>query len=372
MTAGKTRGDLMNNNHSEQPASGQPIRTRRGCLGWLGRIAIGALALLAIALIAGAIYQSASSASDLAKYPPPGQMIGVGGHRLHLNCSGEGAPTVILEAGASSVSLGWYRIQTEVAKFARVCSYDRAGFGWSDPVSGGRPPDQVAEELHALLAAANVTGPYVLVGHSAGGLYVRAYAAQYPSDVAGMVLVDSSSEGQAARFPPEVRQMSDSQTTQIQICQALSPFGLIRMLRILDAAAPESSGPGEVRAAALSTMYRTSYCGAAVEELQALAPTMNESKPARGLGDLPLIVLTAGVTAEQQYAQLPESARSLITLDMLAQVSEAHQEMQLELVALSTRGKQVIATESGHSIQWDQPDLVIDAIHEVVDQVRGD
>ena len=148
----------------------KPAPKRRGCLGCLGRGAIGLVAILAIAIVAGAIYQSASSASDSKNYPPPGQLYDVGDNKLHLYCTGEGSPTVILEAGAGSPSLAWFLVQEKVAEFTRVCSYDRAGFGWSEPASGLLSTHQVAANLHGLLEAAGVPGPYVLVGHSAGGV----------------------------------------------------------------------------------------------------------------------------------------------------------------------------------------------------------
>ena len=130
---------------------------RRGCL---GRVAVGLLVFLIIALAAGAIYQAVASASDLKRYPPPGELYDVGDYRLHLYCTGEGSPTVVLEAGAASSELSWYLVQKEVAGFTRVCAYDRAGFGWSDPASGPLLPAQVAEDLHKLLTAADVPGPY--------------------------------------------------------------------------------------------------------------------------------------------------------------------------------------------------------------------
>jgi len=146
----------------------------------------------------------------------------------------------------------------------------------------------------------------------------------------------------------------------------------VRLMRILDALAPESSGPADVRAAAAATLYQTPYCQAASEEMQALAAVTGRPGTPAALGDLPLIVLTAGMTAEEEYAQLPESVRSMVSLDLLAKVYAAHQEAQRGLAGLSTRGKQVIATESGHYIQWDQPELVIDAVRDVMDEVRGE
>lgn len=199
---------------------------RRGCLGCLGRGLIRLLALLIVLMVAGSIYQSVASASDLKKYPPPGKLYDVGEYRLHLYCTGEGSPTVILEAGAGSPGLGWYFVQMEVEKFTRVCSYDRPGFGWSKPALGPLSRDEVATTLHQLLEAADVPGPYILVGHSAGGEYIRAHAKQYATEVIGMVFVDSSHESDALRYPPEFLESRKSQTAMMRLCQVLSPLGV--------------------------------------------------------------------------------------------------------------------------------------------------
>jgi pimeloyl-ACP methyl ester carboxylesterase len=123
---------------------------------------------------------------------------------LHINCLGQGSPTVILESGLANMSADWANVQPLVAKGTRVCAYDRAGIAWSDPGPQPRDPGQIAGELHTLLGRAGIAGPYVLVGQSFGGLYVRMYAARYPDEVAGMVLVDASHPDMWQRLPAEV------------------------------------------------------------------------------------------------------------------------------------------------------------------------
>ena len=156
------------------------------------------IGLVALAVI-GAIYQAFGTEIYRRIYPPPGELVDVGGHSLHINCVGEGSPTVILESGSGANSVDWANIQPEVANTTRVCAYDRAGSGWSEPSPEPRDPQQIAGELHTLLGNAGIDGPYVLVGHSFGGLYVRMYAELYPNEVEGMVLVDSSHPEQSAR-----------------------------------------------------------------------------------------------------------------------------------------------------------------------------
>jgi pimeloyl-ACP methyl ester carboxylesterase len=174
--------------------------TRRAMTGrarWLLYPVIGALAVSAV----GGIVESIALTRDEGRYPMPGASYDVGGHRLHLNCTGTGSPTVVLENGLSETSSLWNAITTEVAKTTRVCAYDRAGQGWSDDVDGPQDGLAVAADLHALLARAGEPGPYVLAGHSIGGTMAMTYAARYPSQVAGLVLLDSSSPYQFTDQP---------------------------------------------------------------------------------------------------------------------------------------------------------------------------
>jgi pimeloyl-ACP methyl ester carboxylesterase len=194
-----------------------PTRRARGWMLWLGGI-VGGLLLL---LLAGAIYESLSEAADARAYPPPGQTVDVGGHRLHINCTGTGSPTVVIDAGLGDWSTSWGFVQPEVAKVTRVCTYDRAGMGWSEPGPLPRVASQFAKELHALLHNANIPGPYILVGHSLGGLPVRMFTHDYPSEVAGVVLIDSMHPGQSTYA---------TQTRALSLLSVLARFGIVRLL----------------------------------------------------------------------------------------------------------------------------------------------
>ena len=168
-------------------------RTRR----WLLYPLLVALALVSI----GGGYETVRGSIDATAHPMPGRLIDVGGHRLHLYCTGAGSPTVVLEPGLGGTSLDMAGIATAVARDSRVCVYDRAGRGWSDAADGPQDAAQTAADLQTLLDRAHIPGPYVLAGHSFGGLYVLTFAAQYPDQVAGMVLLDSTAPA-SAQTPP--------------------------------------------------------------------------------------------------------------------------------------------------------------------------
>src|SRR5215208_2717956 len=197
-------------------------RQGRGCSFWLG----ASLATLIGLMLVGYIYEPRAEAADAKAYPPPGQMVDVGGYRLHINCTGEGSPTVVIESGWGDMSASWGWVQPEVAKTTRVCTYDRAGMGWSEASPEPRVAREYAKELHTLLANANETGPYVLVGHSMGGYTVLVYAHDYPADVLGLVLVDSqdlpASDGAA---PVPAPKPSENSVTSL-----LARIGLMRLL----------------------------------------------------------------------------------------------------------------------------------------------
>jgi pimeloyl-ACP methyl ester carboxylesterase len=361
----------MNNQSNEKKVQAVPAHKRRGCLGCLGRGAILLVGLLVVILVAGAIYQAAAGASDLKNYPTTGKLYDIGDYSLHLDCTGEGSPTVVLEAGSGSPGLVWTPVQREIEKSMRVCSYDRAGYGYSESAAGPLSPLQVASDLRALLKAANVPGPYILVGHSAGGVYVRAFASQYPSEVVGMVLVDSSHEGENLILPPEWVKINKTQNTMIAIGRAMSPFGLMRLSHMFDAVIAGVTMDPQVGAAYLAATYQTRFCRSMAEEVEALANTPYQPDTPGALGDMPLIVLTADTPQELLEAQIPGYLKSTVGPEVVAKVFQANREMQQSLVGLSSQGRQIMVPNSGHMIQLEQPGVVIDAIREVLEQVNG-
>ncbi|MBI3694316.1 MAG: alpha/beta hydrolase [Acidobacteria bacterium] len=303
------------------------------------------------------------------QHPPPGQLVDVGGHALHIYCQGEGVPAVVMEAGGGSLSLTWALVQPEVARTTRVCVYDRAGFGWSDP--DPRPPtaQHMVEGLHTLLGKSAIQGPYVLVGHSMGGMLMRLYAHQHPEQVVGMVLVDSVHEEQALRFPEPVRQalsILEGQTQrQLGFFSALAAAGIIALdpSRVpVHAKLPQAVAKTHQALLASDEKFFRSLRA----EVAASTEISAEVRAAgiTTLGNMPLIVLSHG-----KSDLLPPGLH--LSSQALQQFESAWQQLQSELAALSPCGKRIVAEQSGHFIQLDQPELVIGAILQVVNGVRN-
>lgn len=249
-------------------------------------------AILALAGIGGG-YETVREAADAKAYPMPGRSIDVGGHSLHLNCTGSGSPTVLLEAGGGGMSshFGW--IAPAVARDTRVCVYDRAGRGWSEPADTARDGAQTATDLHTLLHRANVAGPYVLAGHSFGGLYALAFAARYPDEVAGMVLIDSTAPASAAepRTASPYQAGSYDPLGRVAALVSISArVGLARLYGLSDYGSLPPRSRDEARASAATAGDVRSTID---EYVQASAST-REAASLSDFADKPLVVLTAG------------------------------------------------------------------------------
>ena len=313
------------------------------------RILVGLAGLVVVLLLAGVIYQFVATKIDEYRYPAPGEMVDVGDYSMHLYCTGEGgAPTVVMDSGLGGTVLDWQLVQPEVAQFARVCTYDRAGMGWSEPGAQPRTSQQIVEELHALLGNAGVQGPYVLVGHSFGGTNVQLYASQYPNEVAGMVLDDAATEDEMLVTLTEELRGSPVWN------KILATIGVTRL--------PYTLGGETDQRTAISTHAKDIY------EVSDERTSWEESFEQRrasplSLGDKPLIVLTAGAFQVPPDAGIPQ--------EQIDSFLEAHSEFQADLPLHSQNSEQIIAEDSGHYIHWEQPDLVIDAIRRVVEAARN-
>ena len=336
---------------------------------------------LGTALLLASHARAVDSPEEASAPPPPGKRIDIGGYRLHLWSTGKGNPTVVLEAGGGGFSLHWSLVQPRVAQFTRVCSYDRAGMAWSDPGPAPRTMKQEVYELHRLLHKAGVKGPYVLVGQSYGGLLARLYAHHYRREVAGMVLVDSTDpdstlgfQGQMVRvrekakgtpIPPvqtmkssPPQPLSDEQRKQYEAYRKY--LGTPRISPPFDQLSPElqkqyvwaSFHPQPTVASPDPELWP--------DELQEMyLETQRQPYP---LGDIPLIVLAQGGKKDPAPRGFPEAEWQ--------RLSEEKQRLKEAQARLSRNGKFIVAEQSGHSIHLDQPELVTDAIRQVVEAVR--
>ena len=313
------------------------------------------------------LFGAKAKARLAAKYPAPGKLVDVGGYRLHINSQGQGGPTVVMESGNGDFSLSWSRVQCEVAKFARVCTYDRAGLGWSDRSPQPRTAHNLVEDLHTLLARSGVEPPYVLVGHSLGGPLVRLYAYEHPDQMAGMVLVDPAHEEEFLRAPEAVKRLQSKSVKMmngiLRLMQAAITTGVFALAPRLYPRQALSMVPEEARETYRGLTSADAKCVATIrEEYGAYEDHFAAIRAAHitSLGDIPLIVLSHG--KEQQIPGLPA--------EVSRELEQVAQQMHLELTAQSSKGKRIIAEQSGHYIQFDQPEQVIESIREVVEAER--
>ena len=300
---------------------------------WLGRVVV----LIIVLALLGAIYESVAEAADAKTYPPPGQLADVGDHRLHINCTGTGSPTVVIVSGLGDWSTSWGVVQPEVAKTTRVCTYDRSGLGWSDAVPLPQDAAQAAKELHTLLQNANIPEPYIMVGHSLGGFIVRLFAHDYASEVTGVVLVDSMNP----------KQVSESLSNRLALFSSLEA-GLARVgvgRLLLKLGILPSVPPGEE--AYYPLFVRPQSFQTTANEYRGLPDSAAQAAAVKSFGDLPLIVLTAKLNDNPGWP-----------------------EWQNELLQLSSNSQQLFAENSGHVIQDDEPDAAVDAILKMVELVR--
>ncbi len=282
------------------------VRARRRLHSTSARVLLyPVLTLLALASVGGGA-ETVLEAYDASHYPMAGQLIDVDGHRMHLHCSGTGSPTVVLEPGAGDMASTMAWIAPAVARDTRVCVYDRPGRGWSDPVDTPQDGARVADDLHTLLHNAHVPGPYVLAGHSFGGLYVLAYAAQYPDDVAGMVLIDSTAPTSPAPRTDAPAVRNDVLVRAAALVSIASRVGLGRLYGLTSYGELPSPAREEVRAS-IST---PATLRSSIDEFAQGSASMQEAAELSSLGHTPLFVLTAGSgSAESWFANQDKLAR---------------------------------------------------------------
>lgn len=302
------------------------------------------LLLLTFILLAASDPASSAAVSAAGEPPAPGTYVWVGDHRLHLDCQGSGSPTVVFDSGLGGSSLDWTLVQPKVASFTRACAYDRAGYAWSDPGPLPRDPEHILADLEHLLGNGSVAAPYVLVGHSLGGLIVQRFARRNPGKIAGLVLVDATHEDQFRRLEAALVAPGQARTRLL----VSAPVGY----------APHENLPEDVRRLAGAFAARAQSITAETSELEFLRRTARSAVATQGnLPDVPLVVIS------HRLKTPAASARA-------ARLEDLWMEMQLELAARTRHSSHVIAATDDHYVQLREPEIVIRAVRQVVEQYR--
>lgn len=310
------------------------------------RVVLSCLSVAAIAVAATSVW----NAFAIHTLHPPGQRYAVNGHEMRIDCAGNGSPTIILDAGLGNDGLIWGGVQPALAKTTRVCSYDRAGFGWSDALPPPRDADHIAAELHGLLTAAGIRGPIVLMGHSISGIYIRDYATRYPEQVAGLIFVDGSTplQNRNPAFSREFAGHSMDWARKLQM-QLLFIAGVPRLFG-------ECSQPFPGFDLVASKLQAEDLCrrgNAAEGEMASFDRSGEETAHTGPYGALPLLI----------FSQDPAKDSSAI--------ARAWNQMQEDLKQLSTRSRRIIARGSSHYIQIDRADLIKQEVPLFIEQIRG-
>jgi pimeloyl-ACP methyl ester carboxylesterase len=334
---------------------------RRGCLWWGLSIIGGLLLLLCVIAVVGAIYQARVSAADRVRYPPPGDLVLVNGRHMHIHCQGKGSPTVILDAGQGGWSIDWSEIMPQLNTTTQVCAYDRAGYGWSDPATDDRTPQHAADDLAALLDAAAIAGPYIVVGFSHAGLATRLYAAQHPEEVVGMVLIDPATEFDNELMDETLRQQQQATIGLFQAFGFAARLGIIRLLdpREMAPYAPFlAQNPTQpdiyYRFVAEPNWWQTSAKEFSSHLSEATLDYVHTNGP---IPNLLVTIIGAEIVTEREDGGEAISAARLSRLKALAE--------------RPSQGQFILAADSSHEVPRERPDIVVVAIQQILAATRN-
>lgn len=302
----------------------------------------------------GFLYEAVAARKEARLYPPPGELIDAGGYNLHVVKKGSGTPTIVFEAGSGETSLSWRGIPDALSEDATVVVYDRAGYAWSEQAPSARSGENIVQELHEALQNAELPGPYIMVGHSLGGMYVRLFAQTYPDQVTGLVLVDARPENDERESKPILEKENFSGNPSVFTMKLLKSSGVMRIFKdwLLEGLIPKEDRDMFVNVIAKSTFFE------AKDEEGRLAYITEDSIRGRYLGNLPVRIITRGIAPDYVSAGISEEAGR--------KLEEIWQTGQRQLLDISSDSEQVIAEASGHMIIHDQPELVVDKIRELL------
>jgi pimeloyl-ACP methyl ester carboxylesterase len=296
---------------------------------------------------ASAIYNFWAFRHYRALYPPPGKIYPVDGYGMHLYCTGAGSPTIVLESGMGNDWMVWRKVQPELEKLTRVCSYDRAGYGWSETRPGVRDANSIADQLHGLLSAAEISGPVVLMGHSVAGMYLRAYITKYPRGITGLVLVDASTPEQVDQLPAEINALQRKLVARLDWYQPLIALGFARIARQCenqDASMPEAYAHWQTADNHCNPGFVRTY----QREAESVSASAAETLRTGPFGELPVLI----------FSQDPEVLSLGEPEDLQRKAAPVWTSLQEGLKKLSPRARRIVAKGSSHHIQLDRPELV--------------
>jgi pimeloyl-ACP methyl ester carboxylesterase len=318
---------------------------------FLKRTLYGIGALVLLPALSGWAYQTLMQSRDTRRFPPPGKLVDVRGHLMHIHCQGTGSPTIIVEQGIGAQSLGWSQLNQRMAGVSTLCAYDRRGMGYSEPVDHPTPATEVARNLNDLLRSAGVNDDIVLVGWSAGGMYSREYYRQFPARVKGIVLVDSSHEQQTHRMSPVPPAEAFD---RMKVYRYLAPLGWVRASGRIERQFASAPLPPALRDRLIAINLKSHLHRTLLNEGAGFETDLGKNQPPPKLGDIPLIVLSEG---KPNIPYMQENLKTWFGL-------------QEELAHLSTNGQHIVAQNSTHAIHRTEPELVLESVRRVVEAAR--
>ncbi|WP_066310446.1 alpha/beta fold hydrolase [Bacillus sp. FJAT-29814] len=323
------------------------------------KIAFGLISFILAITILGASFEAIAGYQVVKNNPPEGKLVDVGGFKLHLHKQGKGGPTIILETGSGASSTSWLDIPEELSKFGTVVTYDRGGYGWSEKADAERTGENIVRELYKALKKEKIEGPYILVGHSLGGMYARLFAQTYQDEVGGVVLLDARTEDYSKETDPILLDagvdpiLMGSSTKNVMAL--LKNLGIIRLMG--DSILKEI--PKELREVALNVEFRPKYFAAKEDELRNMTQ-LEDSIRNKSLEDIPLKVVTHGIPIDGTVIGISEADSN--------KMEDIWQEQQKQMLTLSTNSELIVAENSGHAVMHDEPDLVIETVKSMINR----
>jgi len=315
------------------------------------KIFIGFLSIIAFIVVVGFVYEQIARLVAESKFPPEGEFAEVRDHKIHYIKNGTRSPTVVFDAGLGEGLFSWSKVQNKISKYTGTISYDRSGIMWSERGANPKNSNEITADLHELLIKVKAQKPYIIVAHSLSGLTLRKYISKYNKDILGVIFVDVSHPDQINRFPKEATSLLDK--TPSWLINFANNIGIIRLLFNPTYPNTEVNDPINIKVRAL----RSKSISAAVEESQSFKSITTEAAKITTFGNTPLVIITGAS---------PKRFKYLKNEILEKQFNDIWSELQKDLLKLSSNSKQILAKKSGHIVQMEQPEIIIDLINQMI------